>query len=145
MRKDESGFRNDDYTDDTPTNSSNNTYHGSSAESGEVTDSVTPSGEIQKETPYTNKRSTNSVPDLEDEAELFVKGTEADVTREDLEALGPTDLSMDMGDDEDLKHRIYPVDFAGEDLDIPGSELDDEQEDLGSEDEENNHYSRGQD
>jgi len=31
----------------------------------------------------------------------------------------------------------------GDDLDIPGSELDDRQEDIGSEDEENNYYSLG--
>jgi hypothetical protein len=34
---------------------------------------------------------------------------------------------------------------SGSDLDIPGSELDDEQEIIGSEDEENNYYSLGGD
>lgn len=33
----------------------------------------------------------------------------------------------------------------GDDLDVPGSELDDELEDIGSEDEENNYYSIGGD
>ncbi|MEN2414765.1 hypothetical protein [Flavobacterium mesophilum] len=32
-------------------------------------------------------------------------------------------------------------DKIGNDLDVPGSELDDEQEEIGSEDEENNYYS----
>src|SRR5690554_207893 len=68
---------------------------------------------------------------------------EAKVTEEDLEALGPEDLSLDMGDDEKLKHRVDPVDFDGSDLDIPGRGLDDDQEDRGAEDEENNHYSLG--
>lgn len=68
-----------------------------------------------------------------------------DVTDEDLEALGPKDLSMDMGDDEQLKHRNRPVDFTGEDLDVPGTELDDDDEERGSEDEENNIYSLGGD
>jgi hypothetical protein len=68
-----------------------------------------------------------------------------DVSKEDLEALGPEDLSMDMGDDEQLKHRVRPVDFTGEDLDTPGTELDDDQEEVGSEDEENNNYSLGGD
>jgi len=68
-----------------------------------------------------------------------------DVTKEDLEALGPEDLSMDMGDDEQLKHRVRPIDFTGEDLDTPGTELDDDQEEVGSEDEENNNYSLGGD
>jgi len=34
---------------------------------------------------------------------------------------------------------------SGSDLDIPGSELDDKMEDIGSEDEENNYYSLGGD
>ena len=35
--------------------------------------------------------------------------------------------------------------MTGEDLDIPGAELDDNQEEIGSEDEENNYYSLGGD
>jgi hypothetical protein len=35
--------------------------------------------------------------------------------------------------------------ISGEDLDVPGSELDDEQENIGNEDEENNYYSLGGD
>jgi hypothetical protein len=68
-----------------------------------------------------------------------------DVNEEDLEALGPKDLSLDGNDDEQLKQRSQPVDFAGDDLDVPGSELDDAQEAKGSEDEENNVYSLGGD
>jgi hypothetical protein len=52
---------------------------------------------------------------------------------------------MDGGDDEQLKHRVWPVDFAARDIDVPGSELDDKSEMLGSEDEENNSYSLGGD
>ncbi len=71
---------------------------------------------------------------------------ESDVTEEDMQALGPKDLSLDMGEDEELlKNRVWPVDMAGEDLDVPGSELDDENEAIGSEDEENNNYSLGGD
>ena len=43
-------------------------------------------------------------------------------------------------DDEDVEQGD-PSDM-GEDLDVPGSELDDEDEDIGEEDEENNSYSR---
>lgn len=69
--------------------------------------------------------------------------TDARVTKEDLEALGPKDanLSDDGGDDEQLIERKRKVDFTGDDLDVPGSELDDAQERIGSEDEENNLYS----
>lgn len=70
---------------------------------------------------------------------------DADITPEDLQALGSRDLSMDGGDDEDLNQRPYPVDFSGDDLDVPGSEDDDASENIGSEDEENNLYSLGGD
>ncbi len=81
-------------------------------------------------------------PDVEEDAE---EKNESDVTEEDLQALGPKDLSMDMGEDEQLKNRVWPVDMTGKDLDIPGSELDDASEAVGSEDEENNSYSLGGD
>ena len=71
--------------------------------------------------------------------------TEYDITPEDKKALGPKGLSMDGGDDEELLQRSRKVDFAGDDLDIPGSDLDDAQEEIGSEDEENKHYSLGSD
>lgn len=35
--------------------------------------------------------------------------------------------------------------FDGEDLDVPGAELDDDNEEIGAEDEENNYYSIGGD
>jgi hypothetical protein len=52
-------------------------------------------------------------------------------------------LDPEINNDEELGKRIYPVDFTGKDLDIPGSELDDETESTGNEDEENNLYSLG--
>jgi hypothetical protein len=48
--------------------------------------------------------------------------------------------------DPDLPNeKDFTDDVSGGDLDIPGSELDDQQEDIGSEDEENNYYSLGGD
>ena len=41
--------------------------------------------------------------------------------------------------------KDFNDDVSGSDLDIPGSELDDKQENIGSEDEENNYYSLGGD
>lgn len=71
----------------------------------------------------------------------------ADLTDEDLKALGDADdnLNMDGGDDDQLRNRQFKTDFSGEDLDVPGSEDDDDMEDIGSEDEENNLYSIGGD
>jgi hypothetical protein len=86
-------------------------------------------------------------PNAAEESDLDVTETnESDVTEEDLQALGPKDLSMDMGEDEQLlKNRVWPVDMAAQDLDVPGAELDDPSESIGSEDEENNPYSLGGD
>jgi hypothetical protein len=47
--------------------------------------------------------------------------------------------------DEDGESLNEKVDFAGTDLDVPGSEDDDINEELGEEDEENNSYSLGAD
>jgi hypothetical protein len=41
--------------------------------------------------------------------------------------------------------KDFDMDFSGDDLDVPGAELDNEQESIGSEDEENNYYSLGGD
>ncbi len=47
--------------------------------------------------------------------------------------------------DEKVGQDSTPADSEAIDLDVPGSELDDDQERLGSEDEENNYYSLGGD
>ena len=66
------------------------------------------------------------------------------------EELDPEDISkikktsLDDNDASDIDMELNE-DVPGSDLDIPGSELDDEQEMLGSEDEENNYYSLGGD
>ncbi len=44
-----------------------------------------------------------------------------------------------------MNEKNFYDDMSGGDLDIPGSELDDQQESVGSEDEENNYYSLGGD
>ena len=65
-------------------------------------------------------------------------GTDADVTNDDLAALRSIDAE-----------RGQPQNISNEDLntdlDVPGSELDDDNEALGEEDEENNYYSLGGD
>jgi len=44
-----------------------------------------------------------------------------------------------------MNEKDFADDMSGDDLDVPGSELDDQQESVGSEDEENNYYSLGGD
>jgi hypothetical protein len=66
----------------------------------------------------------------------IVPGTEADVTEEDLILLGEKDA--DFGRRDELA-------VTGDDLDVPGTEDDDADEEIGEEDEENNYYSLGGD
>ncbi len=102
---------------------------------GNLGDEGLETGQTKNQQPARQQRPRRSMDDK----------NEFDVTNEDLEALGPKDLSMDMGDDEQLRRRRRPVDFAGSELDVPGSELDDADEATGNEDEENNSYSLGGD
>jgi len=64
---------------------------------------------------------------------------------QDIDPENPGKKKMDADfnideDEEELEGDVY-----GDDLDVPGSELDDENEDIGNEDEENNYYSIGGD
>ncbi len=64
------------------------------------------------------------------------------------EDLNPEDIAKIKGLNEKpgkRNEKDFSEDITGSDLDVPGSELDDEQEDVGSEDEENNYYSIGGD
>ena len=66
------------------------------------------------------------------------------------EEIDPSDTSkMKQNDVQSNFNEIEELDFekikSGSDLDVPGSELDNEMEDIGSEDEENNYYSIGGD
>jgi hypothetical protein len=97
----------------------------------------------QNKNKKTTKDQEKAAKDSLDRLQEQNSDKEYEITPEDKRALGPKDLSMDGGDDEELLRRKRKVDFAGEDLDIPGSELDDAQEEIGSEDEENNLYSLG--
>lgn len=62
--------------------------------------------------------------------------------------LNPEDISKQKTPNEmpgTRNEKDFIDDMSGSDLDIPGSELDDKQENIGSEDEENNYYSLGGD
>lgn len=74
----------------------------------------------------------DAVENVEDD--IFVTGTDADLTSEDLLILG--DKDADFG-----TTGLH----SGKELDVPGSEDDDDNELIGEEDEENNYYSLGGD
>jgi hypothetical protein len=86
----------------------------------------------------------NLQPAQDDDVKI-VRGTEADVTREDLALLGDRNEDQDLGDDELTGNARVDDTDEEQDLDIPGAELDDQEENIGEEDEENNYYSLGGD
>jgi hypothetical protein len=62
--------------------------------------------------------------------------------------LDPSDLSKNKAPNQkegSMNEKDFAHDMSGDDLDVPGSEFDDQQESVGSEDEENNYYSIGGD
>ena len=65
---------------------------------------------------------------------------EADIDPENITAAKAPNEDDEAGNEKDFNE-----DRSGNDLDIPGAELDDDDEAAGNEDEENNHYSLGGD
>lgn len=84
-----------------------------------------------------NTRGYPRYPDNEDIYEVYEEESEID----------PNDVTKTKSATSNNALREQEVDnkAAPKDLDVPGSELDDSQEDIGSEDEENNYYSLGGD
>ncbi len=82
---------------------------------------------------------------------------QTNVTKEEADLLGRTADSQASPDDEALIHSALDetdedgdplneeTELSGKDLDVPGSEDDDLNEEIGEEDEENNSYSLGAD
>ncbi len=69
---------------------------------------------------------------------------------EEVDSINPENISpiREPGENDAAEannEKDFDDDVSGGDLDIPGSELDDDQENIGSEDEENNYYSLGGD
>ncbi len=87
------------------------------------------------------KDSLPGYPDYPDSQDMFERGIK-------LDKINPDDLSSEKAPNlkpEELNEKSFADDVSGNDLDIPGSELDDPEEAVGSEDEENNYYSLGGD
>src|SRR5205809_4004840 len=76
-----------------------------------------------------------------EEKELLRQTSESMATKDDL-ALQRAKL-----EDKDMDGQLLneAEDFSGKDLDVPGQEMDDVNEEIGEEDEENNEYSLGGD
>ncbi len=68
-----------------------------------------------------------------------------DKEEKDLNPEDPSKIKSPNEMPDKSNEKDFPEDKSGNDLDVPGSELDDQQENIGSEDEENNYYSLGGD
>ena len=121
----------------------------------------TPLGEMADTTISSEDEEGDRVFELEENEEEgnvdYVMGTDADVNRDERAAL-EDDQYLPTHDENHLREaHMDDVDFQGEelnekgfgsrqsgkDLDVPGEELDDRNENMGEEDEENNAYSLG--
>ncbi|PBQ34971.1 hypothetical protein CNR22_21080 [Sphingobacteriaceae bacterium] len=94
------------------------------------------------------EETTNSGKSKEEFPGYPSKPSNEDIYNNDKETdLDPETLhkKTSISDHDAPNHKGNMKDMSGEDLDIPGSELDDVQENIGSEDEENNFYSLGGD
>jgi hypothetical protein len=63
----------------------------------------------------------------------------------DLDPESPDKMKLAAEPVDTPNEKGFEDDVSGGDLDVPGAELDDTQEEIGSEDEENNYYSLGGD
>jgi hypothetical protein len=107
-------------------------------------ENLTPSGKYvntkQEKKALSNQPPVDATSSTDEEDISLAPGTESDVTRDDLIVLGGPRFS-----DNDLQNTTRTTAVTGEDLDIPGAELDNLNEEIGEEDEENNYYSLGGD
>ena len=129
-------------------------------------------GQEHVRVPYIGEMADNTISSADEEGEgildelnqgedeeLIKMGTDADVSKTDLEMLRSGDSYYPSKDENQLADASMDnVDFEGEplnekgfgltmrtskDLDVPGAEADDKMEEAGGEDEENNEYSLG--
>jgi hypothetical protein len=89
------------------------------------------------------KKDTRGYPLYPSGDDIYNKShEEKNVNPEDIsKEKEPNEVNEDRASDE----KVINDELSGSDLDVPGSELDDDQEKIGNEDEENNYYSLGGD
>jgi hypothetical protein len=94
--------------------------------------------------PQSRERDDNpqEYPSYLSEEDIYSKFKKEDINPEDTSKLKNSEKKRITGQSDENSFDDYE---SGIDLDVPGSELDDEQELIGGEDEENNYYSLGGD
>jgi len=88
-----------------------------------------------------SKKALPGYPEYPESDDIFTKAKKEDkLNPDDPSKLKEANLKPDQWNE-----KSFEDDVSGDDLDVPGSDLDDDSEKIGSEDEENNYYSLGGD
>ncbi len=98
---------------------------------------------LQQNEGHKNKDGFDGYPSYPANEDIYNKYVEEEnINPEDVSKLkGPNQIDKNLHANE----KDFDQNKSGDDLDVPGGELDDEEEFIGSEDEENNYYSLGGD
>jgi hypothetical protein len=103
---------------------------------------IPPAGAVEASVPKQVRTEIfPSYPDYPAKDDIYKKDKE----EKDLDPENTSKVKSPNEKHEDANEKDFGDVVTGIDLDVPGSELDDAQEDIGSEDEENNYYSIGGD
>ncbi len=93
--------------------------------------------------PNPTKDTVEGYPTYPKKDDIFSRAKEEkDIDPDDLSKIKSSEKKWEIDPDEEIE---IDGELLGGDLDVPGAELDDDQEDIGNEDEENNYYSIGGD
>lgn len=113
---------------------------------GELADTTISSDDEEGKGILDDEEDTDDESDVTDEERQDLEDS-ANITpgEEDADRLKRASLDNTDDDGDPLNEGSFGEETSGADLDVPGAELDDENEDIGAEDEENNNYSRGSD
>lgn len=94
----------------------------------------------KKATAYDNPPGYPTYPEGEDAYKMMKK--EGDIDPNDINKTKKPVTNNEFRQ-EDIDTEVESEELVPDDLDVPGAELDDEDEEIGNEDEENNYYSLG--
>lgn len=112
---------------------------------GEMADDTIASADEEADELFGDDNDVNSDSNVSETEKEDLENTADNMPAEDN--INLRKASLDNTDDEGtpLNEGSFKDDITGNDLDVPGAEDDDEDEDIGEEDEENNDYSLGGD
>jgi len=112
---------------------------------GELGDATISSADEEGENIWTDEEVTDPASSVSDIERRLLDDSANDMPTKDEQALRRSALDSTDEDGEPLNEKTSDNAISGSDLDIPGADADDENEEIGEEDEENNPYSLGGD